>query len=113
EGYLLDIMPRKNELLRPPIVNLDQGILVFSAVEPAFGLLLLDRLLVRFEAAEVAPSICITKMDLADGGMRAKIERYADGYRSVGYDVVLTSVKAKEGIDRLGSLLTGKTTVFT
>ena len=36
EGYILEVKERKNELVRPPIANVDQAILVFSAVEPDF-----------------------------------------------------------------------------
>ena len=37
EGYILEVKERKNELVRPPIANVDQAILVFSAVEPEFS----------------------------------------------------------------------------
>ena len=37
EGYLLEIKERTNELIRPPISNVDQAVLVFSAVQPAFS----------------------------------------------------------------------------
>ncbi len=33
EGYLLEIKERTNELIRPPISNVDQAVLVFSAVQ--------------------------------------------------------------------------------
>lgn len=42
-ALITHIHERKNELVRPPIANLDQVILVFSAVEPAFSVHLLDR----------------------------------------------------------------------
>lgn len=41
EGYLLEIKERTNELIRPPISNVDQAVLVFSAVQPAFSTSLL------------------------------------------------------------------------
>ena len=34
---MLEVKTRKNELIRPPIANVDQAILVFSAVEPDFS----------------------------------------------------------------------------
>ena len=46
EGYVLEIHERKNQLIRPPIVNIDQAFLVFSAREPNFRLYLLNRFLV-------------------------------------------------------------------
>ena len=40
EGYIMEVKERKNELVRPPIANVDQAILVFSAVEPDFSTVL-------------------------------------------------------------------------
>ena len=37
DGYLLEILPRKNQLVRPPVTNVDLGIIVTSIVEPAFS----------------------------------------------------------------------------
>jgi ribosome biogenesis GTPase len=49
DGTVTEIKPRKNELIRPQISNVDQAILVFSAVEPDFSPALLDRFLVLIE----------------------------------------------------------------
>lgn len=43
EGYILAIHERKNELVRPPIVNIDQAVVIMSAKEPDFNSNLLDR----------------------------------------------------------------------
>ncbi|HVH96274.1 MAG TPA: GTPase RsgA, partial [Bacillus sp. (in: firmicutes)] len=64
EGYIMEVKERKNELVRPPIANVDQAILVFSAVEPGFSTTLLDRFLVLIEYNRIRPLICISKMDL-------------------------------------------------
>ena len=49
EGYILKLLPRHNSLMRPPISNVDQALLVFSAKEPDMNLLLLDRFLILIE----------------------------------------------------------------
>ncbi|HET7578241.1 MAG TPA: ribosome small subunit-dependent GTPase A [Bacillales bacterium] len=112
DGYILDVLPRKNELLRPPLANLDQGVLVFSAAEPEFHPLLLDRFLVRLESDDIHPAICFSKVDLLDDEGLEQIKQYAVDYRTIGYSVVLTSIARKEGIDSLHSLLDKKVTVF-
>ncbi|HET7579612.1 MAG TPA: ribosome small subunit-dependent GTPase A [Bacillales bacterium] len=112
DGYVLEVKPRKNELLRPPLSNLDQGVLVFSAVEPEFHPLLLDRFLVRLEADDIHPVICFSKLDLADESGRQQITKYAEDYRDAGYNVVLTSTHTKEGIDLLQTWLAEKISVF-
>lgn len=98
EGYILDIEERKNELIRPPIANVDQAVLVFSAIEPEFSPLLLDRFLVLVEANGIKPLICISKMDLVTDDKKAVIQQYAKDYRDIGYDVLLTSTITENGV---------------
>ncbi|WP_059170093.1 ribosome small subunit-dependent GTPase A [Bacillus sp. FJAT-27445] len=112
EGYILEIKERKNELTRPPIANVDRAILVFSSVEPAFNPALLDRFLVLVEYNHIEPIICITKTDLASESELIEIERYAEDYRSSGYEVILTSSETEDGIEKLHPHLGGKISVF-
>lgn len=112
EGYILKVLPRKNELIRPPLANLDQGMLVFSAIEPNFSSLLLDRFLVHLEANHIDPIICITKLDLIDAELQSRIAKYAENYHALGYEVVITSTLSKDGIDKLKPLLKNRVTVF-
>lgn len=112
DGYVLEVKQRKNELLRPPIANVDQGVLVFSAVEPSFHPLLLDRFLIRLAADEIRAVICFSKMDLCDSESVEKIERFAMDYRDIGYEAVLTSTFTGEGLNTLRKLLENNITVF-
>src|SRR5699024_8135806 len=65
EGYITEVKPRKNELMRPPVANIDQAIIVSSSVKPEFNPLLLDRFLVLIEYKSIKPIIFITKADAA------------------------------------------------
>jgi ribosome biogenesis GTPase / thiamine phosphate phosphatase len=112
EGYIMKVFERKNELVRPPIANVDQAILVFSAREPDFSTTLLDRFLVLVESKDIAPLICITKMDLLQQDEIREIEEYAEHYRSFGYEVVVTSSKTEQGIEELSPYMRDKTSVF-
>ena len=47
KGYVMEILPRKNSLTRPPLANLDQLLLVVSILEPAPLLLVLDKLIAQ------------------------------------------------------------------
>lgn len=80
EGYIMEVKSRKNELIRPPIANVDQAILVFSAVEPEFSTVLLDRFLVLVEFNRIEPLICITKMDLTNDDEQKMIKKYREQY---------------------------------
>ncbi|KJJ42864.1 GTPase RsgA [Bacillus subtilis] len=113
EGYLLEIKERTNELIRPPICNVDQAVLVFSAVQPSFSTALLDRFLVLVEANDIQPIICITKMDLIeDQDTQDAIKAYAEDYRNIGYDVYLTSSKNQDSLADIIPHFQDKTTVF-
>ncbi|ONK23279.1 ribosome small subunit-dependent GTPase A [Bacillus sp. VT-16-64] len=112
EGYIMAIEPRKNELTRPPIANIDQGILVFSAKEPDFNTLLLDRFLSVVEANNIHPIICMTKIDLLLEEERKQLDRYVEDYRTIGYDVILVSALTGEGIDQLLPHIDSKVSVL-
>ncbi|GKU82427.1 ribosome small subunit-dependent GTPase A [Niallia sp. NCCP-28] len=112
DGYILEVKQRKNELVRPPVANVDQAILVFSSVEPNFSTALLDRFLVLVEFNHIKPIICITKMDLATKEEGKKMEEYAEHYQKIGYSVILTSSETDEGIHDLAPFLAGKISVF-
>ncbi|RAK23325.1 ribosome biogenesis GTPase [Anoxybacillus vitaminiphilus] len=112
DGYIMEIRERKNELIRPPIANIDQAILVFSAVQPDFSPGLLDRFLVLIEAKDIRPIIVISKMDLTDHKTKPIVEKYANDYRSIGYEVIETSAVTKDGVALLLPYLEGCTSVF-
>ncbi|WP_163101455.1 ribosome small subunit-dependent GTPase A [Peribacillus alkalitolerans] len=112
DGYILEVKERKNELVRPPIANVDQAILVFSAVEPDFSTILLDRFLVLIEANEIDPIICISKMDLVPEEKLEEIEGYVKDYEAMGYPVITTSSVTSDGMEKLTPYIAGKTSVF-
>ncbi|WP_400247147.1 ribosome small subunit-dependent GTPase A [Niallia sp. JL1B1071] len=112
DGYILEVKDRKNELVRPPIANVDQAILVFSSVEPEFSTALLDRFLVLIEYNRIDPLICVTKMDLASSDEVAKMKEFAAQYEAVGYPVILTSSETEAGIAQLLPYLKDKISVF-
>jgi ribosome biogenesis GTPase len=107
EGYIMKIEPRKNEMRRPPICNVDQALLVFSITHPDFDDVLLDRFLAMVEHLNIKPVIVITKIDLDD----AKVEKIKEMYDS--YHVIFTSTKEDQGIEEVKKTLKGVTTVVT
>lgn len=121
EGTVDDILPRTTELLRPPVANVDLAVLAFSLVEPALNLQLLDKFLVLTENAGLDTIICLTKLDLLQAGGRsddaereqAELDEVKRLYERLGYPVVVTSTRTKEGLDEVRSRLAGKTSVFS
>ena len=112
EGYILEIKERKNELVRPPISNVDQALLVFSAIEPDFSTMLLDRFLVLVESNHIEPIICISKVDLLSQQQKQEIEQYAEEYRKIGYEVILTSTVTEKGMEQIQPLFEDRVTVI-
>ncbi len=108
EGTIEEIEPRHNELKRPAVANLDQVILVVAAHEPDINELLLNKLLVMIEHAEIPLILCINKWDLAN----EDTHRLVDIYKKIGYPVLGTSTYTKEGIDELKLTLQGKISAF-
>ncbi|UOE92885.1 ribosome small subunit-dependent GTPase A [Alkalihalobacillus sp. LMS39] len=112
DGYILEVFERENEMVRPPIANVEQAILVFSAQEPEFSPLLLNRFLVHIEAHHIIPIICISKVDLLTEEKKHEILNYKADYEKIGYEVVLISSKKKEGLELIKSLFDDKISVI-
>lgn len=110
DGYILSIEERYNELVRPPICNVDQALLVFSAKEPDFSSILLDRFLMVIESKNIEPIICVSKIDLCD---KENIEKELESYTKAGYKVIYISSKEKKGLECIKELLKNKITVIT
>ncbi|XKH51465.1 ribosome small subunit-dependent GTPase A [Chryseomicrobium palamuruense] len=90
DGVVTEIEERKNELVRPPISNVDQALLVFSAIEPDFNEHLLDRFLTVIEGYGIEPVVIVTKMDLLSDEQRLKVEHQASYYEQIGYPLIYT-----------------------
>ncbi len=111
EGYILEIMPRFNVLVRPPISNTNQAIVVVSAVQPDFSTRLLDKELVALEQEKIVPLIYFTKTDLLDEGQLINFKKIASDYeQKVGYKVILPSTDGHQ-LKKIFESLKGKQTV--
>ncbi|WP_010530492.1 ribosome small subunit-dependent GTPase A [Lentibacillus jeotgali] len=112
EGYILSIKSRRNMLIRPPVANVDQAIIVSSAIMPDFNPLLMDRFLVLIESKEISPVIFITKKDLLSDKEMESIMTYERLYREIGYPIELVSSKELEDPDRLKSYFSDQVSVI-
>ncbi|MBM7094124.1 ribosome small subunit-dependent GTPase A [Bacillus sp. H-16] len=112
DGYVLDVYERENQLVRPPIANVEQAVLVFSTQEPDFSPLLLDKFLVHVEANEIEPVICLSKIDLLNEQKEEAMNEAEALYQSLGYTVISTSIFVDETIEMLRPYLSGRVSVF-
>lgn len=106
DKVILSIHKRKNELIRPPIANVDQAIILTSCVQPNFSSNLLDKMLVIIEYNNIKPVICFTKYDLLDD--TKEIDDIISYYKKIGYDVFINNE-----VDKIKQILKDKTSVLT
>lgn len=113
-GYMLKVLPRRNQLIRPPVANIDQAVVITSAVEPDFSSNLLDRFLVYLEATRISGLIYLTKTDLLSPAQFTELEKQVQVYAKIGYPVFMPKVAfADETLTALKATFAGKLTIFT
>ena len=109
EGNIMRILPRRNELIRPAVANIDQALVVFAVAKPKPHLNLLDRFLVMMESREIPVILCFNKTDIAKD---PEIAGLRDIYERCGYPLIFTSAKEEKNIEELKAVLKGKTTAI-
>lgn len=108
-GNIVEICPRKNELIRPAVANIDQALVVFAVTKPAPHFNLLDRFLVMMERKEIPVVLCFNKKDIAADPEIAELEAI---YEHCGYPIVFTSALEQENIDEIRKMLKNRTTAI-
>lgn len=106
DNIIKKILPRKNELIRPPIANIDQALILVSCAQPNFSSNLLDKMLVVIEYNNVKPVICFTKYDLLRD--TKEIDEVIIYYKSIGYNVYIN-----DDVDNIKKILSDKVSVLT
>ena len=72
-GNVEKILPRKNELFRPAVANIDMALLIFAAANPQPNLNLLDRFLIFMQMQQIPVTICFNKMELLEPKKREEL----------------------------------------
>lgn len=106
-GNVAAILPRKNALIRPAVVNVDQALLIFAAASPNPNFNLLDRFLVMMGRQDVPVILCFNKCDLITEEQQQEI---ASIYEASGCKILFVSAKKELGLKELQEILEGKTT---
>ncbi len=106
-GYIDEVFERKNQLLRPPIANVDQVIVVMSILSPDINLNLLDRYLLMLEKSKVDIKIIFNKIDLLKND---DLNYIFDIYRNIGYEIFLNSNNETKNIETLKKIFNNKIT---
>lgn len=103
-GWILRVEPRKNELTRPPVANVDVIAIVVAAATPEPDLLLADRLMLNARRAGIGVQLVVSKCDLDP----ERAEAICRQYRGTDASPIAVSSANGTGIDELRELLKGK-----
>ena len=107
EGYVQEILPRRNVLVRPPLANLDKLFIVSSVSDPQPSTLIIDKTIAAAEIKGIEPVLVFTKTDLDDPAL------LKETYGSIGIRCYFVSAVDGVGIDALRPELTGCVSAFT
>lgn len=108
KNYIMEVLNRKNSLIRPPVSNIDLCVVVTSVKDPLFSSNLLDKLLSIIEFNNIKPVICFTKLDLLDEFELVEMNKIFDYYKSIGYLVF-----NNQELDDFKKIFKDKIVVFT
>lgn len=89
DRYIIkSVQKRRNQLVRPSVCNIDQAIVVMSAIDPDFSTALVDRLLFMIQYEEITPIIYVSKLDLLTQAQKDELAKVLDDYQRSGYLVI-------------------------
>lgn len=110
KAIIEEILPRTTYIKRPKMSNITQLILVVSSKNPKPDLLLLDKQLAFAEYLGIKSVIVLNKTDL---DKKRDFEKIKTVYENIGYKVIKTVAKGKEGIEDLEEELKGNINAFS
>ncbi|MDR3367154.1 MAG: ribosome small subunit-dependent GTPase A [Prevotellaceae bacterium] len=117
------LLPRRNYIIRRAAnlskeahivaANIDQAFLVVTVDFPRTSMEFIDRFLISAEAYKIPVSLVINKMDLYDEERLQEAAHLAETYSAIGYQTLKISIKVKDDINLIKSLLYNKITLFS
>ena len=104
---ITSVLKRKNKLIRPPLANLDQLIIVIAEIpEPDF--MIVDKLILFSLCYGIKPVIVINKKD-----MDKTVGKYViNAYKNVVENIIFTNALTGEGLIELKKVMKGKLSAF-
>ncbi|MCR1808709.1 ribosome small subunit-dependent GTPase A [Haploplasma modicum] len=108
-----EVTPRINDLVRPDVANVDQVLLVFSAIRPDFSFHLLDKFLVILNEQNLNITLVVSKIDLIEDNDLLKLKENLNYYKeNLGMEIHYVNSKQKIGFDTLEDIFKDKITVL-
>ena len=107
EGYVEEILPRRNAFQRPAVANIDQMVIVASGAIPVTDPFLIDRMSAVAALKDCGVVLLLNKCDLDPAEELFRI------YTAAGFPTLRVSAETGEGMAELEGLLAGKLSAFT
>lgn len=83
---IVDILQRKNSLIRPKVANIDYVIIIQSIIEPKLNLSFLNKMILFYEAYIENVVIAFSKADLLSNQDDNELNHIINEYRESGYN---------------------------
>lgn len=122
-GVINKIEERKNYIVRKSVnlskqthiiaSNIDQVFLLITINNPPTFTSFIDRFLVTAEAYSITTILVFNKVDTYDDAIDAQLKSLVDIYQTIGYKCIEISAKTKKNIDKIKTLMLGKTSMFS
>lgn len=106
KGFLTEILPRKNSIIRPPIVNVDQAFVVVTPKDPQPNLLFIDKIIAICEVKNIDPVVVVNKTDLDSGDV------LIETYEKAGFPCIRACAPQGVGVEEIRERMKGKISFF-
>ena len=107
EGFVEEILPRRNSFIRPAVANIDQLVIIGSGAIPKTDPFLIDRVASIAALKQCDVIILLNKSDLE------RADELYELYTAAGFPTLRVSAETGEGLEELKSLIAGKLSAFT
>ena len=107
EGFVEEILPRRNSFIRPAVANIDQLVVIGSGAIPKTDPFLIDRVASIAALKQCDVIILLNKSDLE------RADELYEIYSATGFPTLRVSAETGEGLEELKGLIAGKLSAFT
>lgn len=122
-GVIIDILPRRNYIIRKSTrkarhghliaTNIDQAVLIATLVFPRTSLGFIDRFLVSAESFRIPSVILFNKTDLLNDEQRKHQQELMVLYEKIGYNCLPITAFSEEDIKNVQKMIDQKTSLFS
>ena len=105
ENTIDTILERKNSLIRPPVSNIDNLLIVVSTTDPKPNFYVIDKLIAISEHKNIEPYIIISKTDLSS------YAEIANNYKDAGINLIV--LDSEDSYNKIKEIMKDKISAFT